>query len=969
MRHERRNRWPATVLTLCILLVSGPAWAQTGIIQGRVTDATTNESIPGANVYLEQLPRLGTATAIDGTYEVGPVPTGDFTLVATFIGYKRYSTPVTVTEGVTDVNIALEEDLVGLDEIVVTGQGGGIERKRLSTSIDVITPKQLEATPYSRLDALLQAQLPGAQVRFSSGQAGTASLIRSRGPISAFGSTTPVIYVDGVRVDNLNTAPALSIDTGGAQSSALPDIPIEDIERVEFIKGGAATTLYGSDAASGVIQIFTKQGLPGVTTFAFDTEVGWSEGTTDFLRFDETADILYRPGLTQQYRLTGSGGAQRITYSFSASMQDDNGFRRGYDQTQYGLRTTVGAEVTPITRYTGSFGFSSNRYTRDPNANNGLSPFGNLEGGTFGDLSEMDDGDLEEIETFNRTLVDLFDFEGNTKRFQTSQQLAITPLDALSITTRMGLDYRVNVEQEIESPAYLTFQGLPGTSSDIDRAERRFLGLTLEGTARHEARVGDFSFVSTAGGQVFRDEDRQAFLGADNIAEGSSSVNNAADQTATDFDLVVANYGVYVQENVGFRDRYFIEGGLRVDANSAFGEEIGTVAYPKAGMAYAVSEEPFFAPLRQSGILPSLKLRANYGFAGKFPTPFTNDRLVLASPFLDEISFTFGQFGNDDLKPERVRTIEVGGDVGLFNDNATLEVTYYNARTEDALFTLPFIPSSGRPTQLFNVGEIENKGWEISSNLYLINGPDVDVRLNASLNTLDNTVLDNGGAPEFSIGGFTFLGQFVDEGEPVGYLRGDRVQLNDDNTVALDDAGNPLIERDAELGSPLPDAFGTLGLSATIKNRVRLFVTADYQWGAQGIAVDDVLRFLGGIQDEDRFPQADDGSTPVLETPGLNFFDLASFWVEDTDFLKVRLISISYTLPERWYRNPLINRIEVGVRAVNPFNFATSSFDPEVTGDNGANGNGAQNSTNLGVFGFGTESPPRRFLFDLKVNF
>lgn len=945
------------------LLLPGLAFAQEGSISGTVTDAVSGQSLPGVNVLILEL-QTGAAADFDGNYIIENIPAGDYTLVATFIGFKRYEKTVSVTAG-TELteNIVLQEDRIGLEEIVVTGQGSGIEKRRLSTTIDVITPKQLEATPTTRLDQILQAQLPGTQVRFSSGQPGTASLIRSRGPVSANFSTTPVIYVDGVRVDNLNTSSGLSLDTGGAQSSSLPDIPTENIERIEFIKGGAATTLYGSDAANGVIQIFTKKGLPGRSEFALQSEVGWISGTEDFLRFGRTADILFQDGLSQTYRLSGSGGNNLLTYSFSGSMHDNDGFRLNNGNTRYSLRTTLGAKVSDVTRYTGSFSFASNRYNRDYNANTSFSSFGNLEGGTLGDLDMLTDTAFDSLRTDQRAWVNLVDIEGDTKRFQTSQSMEFTPLENLTARLTMGLDYRFNVEQDTESPAFNLQIGEDPTSSDITRVDRRFLGLTLEGILRHQEQVGDFSFVSTVGGQVFRDEDAQALLQASNIAQGSSSINNAAEQTAQDFELTVANYGFYGQENIGFKDRYFVEGGLRIDYNSAFGEQIGGVVYPKVGGAYVLSSEPFFANNIPASVLSNLKFRANLGFAGNFPTPFKNDRTVLAATFDNKVAYTFGQVGDADLKPEKVRTLEIGGDVGLLSDRVSVEVTYYKSNTEDALFTVPFPESSGQASQLTNIGEVENKGWEINTQFFLLNKRNVDLRINASLNTLENTVVSNGGAAPFSVGGFTFLGQFVDEGKPLGFLQGD--------LPTFDDQGNFVsAERDAILGSPLPDLFGNLSLNLTLWNRLRIFTVADYQMGAQGIAVDDVLRFFFGVQDDDRFPKAPDGTIPSLSQA--SFFDMAGVWVEDTDFLKVRLISLGYTIPEKFYRNQLIKRIDVGFKVINPFNFVQSSFDPEITGDNGLSNRSEttdQDALNLGVFGFGTESPPRHFLFDLKVNF
>ena len=214
------------------------------------------------------------------------------------------------------------------------------------------------------------------------------------------------------------------------------------------------------------------------------------------------------------------------------------------------------------------------------------------------------------------------DIVGDTKRFQTSQAMEFKPLKNLSARLTMGLDYRFNVEQETESPRFNILIGSDPTGSDITRVDRRFLGLTLEGTLRHQYEVNDFSFISTVGGQVFRDEDDQVLLLASNIAQGTSSINNAAEQSATDLEFTVANYGFYAQENIGFKDRYFIEGGLRVDYNSAFGEEIGGVLYPKVGGAYVLSSEPFFEEFIPASVISNLKFRANLGFAGNFPTPF-----------------------------------------------------------------------------------------------------------------------------------------------------------------------------------------------------------------------------------------------------------------------------------------------------------------------------------------------------------
>jgi TonB-dependent starch-binding outer membrane protein SusC len=276
------------ILLMSLFLLSfllQEAVAQNRTITGRVTDAGNTQGLPGVTVLVKGT-QIGTATDGNGNYSIS-VPAGSTTLTFSFIGYNTIERAI---GNATTINVGLSPDARQLSEIVVTGQGVGIEKKRLSTTVDVVTAEDLRKTPTVRLDQVLQSKLPSAQIQLSSGQPGTASIIRSRGVMSAQGSTTPVIYIDGVRADNLNTGSALGLDTGGGQSSALSDIPVENIERIEFIRGGAATTLYGSDAANGVIQIFTKKGTAGPGRVTLETQLGTTRGTKDFLHFKETAD-------------------------------------------------------------------------------------------------------------------------------------------------------------------------------------------------------------------------------------------------------------------------------------------------------------------------------------------------------------------------------------------------------------------------------------------------------------------------------------------------------------------------------------------------------------------------------------------------------------------------------------------------------------------------------------------------------
>ncbi len=425
-----------TLLLSLLFVVGGTLLAQR-TVTGSVTD-TEGTPLIGASLLVEGT-SSGTVTDFDGNFTINNVPA---TATALIVSYTGYATSEVDIPDDNKIDIVLEDNAIGLTEIVVSGQGVGIERKRLTTTVDVITSEQLELAPITQLDQVLQSRLPGAQIRLSSGQPGTASIIRNRGPITANGSSTPVIIIDGVRVDNLNSNPTLGLNTGGASSSALADIPIESIERVEFIRGGAATTLYGADAANGVLQIFTKKGTSGSARLTGGAIVGAMVGEEKFLKFEETADVLFEPGLVQQYRVGVDGGSDVATYNFSGSFYDDDGFNDLNEQRRISARFGTHANIGKNISYDGSASFTSNYFTRDYNANTSFSRFSNLESGDFGDLTTISGAGLDSIRTDLFEQGSLTDITEAIRRFQTSQQITYKPFEGFTSRLIVGLDSR-----------------------------------------------------------------------------------------------------------------------------------------------------------------------------------------------------------------------------------------------------------------------------------------------------------------------------------------------------------------------------------------------------------------------------------------------------------------------------------------------------------------------------------------------
>lgn len=262
-----------------LLAASGvAAQAATGSVAGRVTDARSGLGLAGTAVEIQGT-RLGAITAADGRYRLAVVPAGAQVVVARRIGYASLRRTVTVAEGQqVSADFALEASAFSLDEVVVTGTAGGEQRRTLGNAvaiIDAATAMERSAAP--DLAALLSSRSPGAIITPGSGRIGAGPTIQIRGRSTLSLSSEPIVYVDGVRVNNaVNQGPQggfLGAQNAGV-ANRLNDINPDDIESIEVIRGPAASTIYGTEAANGVIQVITKKGTSGAARWTVTFEQG-----------------------------------------------------------------------------------------------------------------------------------------------------------------------------------------------------------------------------------------------------------------------------------------------------------------------------------------------------------------------------------------------------------------------------------------------------------------------------------------------------------------------------------------------------------------------------------------------------------------------------------------------------------------------------------------------------------------------
>ncbi|MDX1492717.1 MAG: TonB-dependent receptor, partial [Longimicrobiales bacterium] len=811
-------------------------------MSGRVLDAQSGRPLLNAQISVAGT-GLGALTGANGQFTVANVPTGPNTVRAVILGYTTGEEVVTVSSGqVATVTFELSQDAINLAGIVVTGVGQETERRKLSTSVDVISSEEISEIPVTSVDQLLQGRVAGATVNAQSAQAGTAALINFRGTSSVFGSQTPVIYVDGVRVDNSQSTAA---GTGGEQSSALADLLTSDIERIEVTKGGAASTLYGSDAATGVIQIFTKKGTPGAPRFTVRSEYGWDQPELkymfdtpltfpDLVESGETSptfmkDNYWKTGFSLNQYLAVNGGSDDVTYNVSGRVQNEEGVQPKNESTIYAVRGGLRANVTEDFTVDFSGNYTRSQFQRLFNGAAIADPLTTFEVGDalfFSGASSLD----EALDIF---LMPDIDEHINRFIFSGGFQWSITQDWNARLTT--GLDHRSN-QQRILEPIGFT----PGEpEGELTRFDRAFTSFSIDAASGYswESSSGDFSNQITIGVQGFRDDTSIiSSQGTTFALPGAPDFDEAADISSFEINEEVFTGGVYVDEAFDMWNRLTLSAGVRLDGSTAFGDEVSFETYPKAGVSYLISEEDFFPDF--GGFVNEFKLRAAYGETGKPPTPFDKDASFSAISFRGESAPRFDNPGNEDLRPERTVTIETGIDAALWNGRVGLDFTYFDATTKDALFFVPEQPVTGQGTQLRNIGEIQNKGIEVSASVQVINLENFAWSLGGTYQTVDNEVTDMGGAADFNVDGSQ---KRVSLGKPVGawYV-----------TTPIDTNGDGLndgSERQFTGGQPTPTSSGSLNTSFRIGTRWTISSLADFAYGHQVMDFGSVWSTFNGI--------------------------------------------------------------------------------------------------------------------------
>jgi TonB-linked SusC/RagA family outer membrane protein len=1010
------------VLLLAGFLIGTAAFADK--IRGRLVDEK-NEPIIGATVTIEKT-TVGTTTDALGVYEINNVSPGSYRIKITYIGYKTLLLDVTtVADNATDAPAAtMKEDTKSLDDVVVVGYGTKLKRE-MTGSVAKINAKELNDMPIPSFESALQAKLPGVQVTTGSGIAGSAALIRIRGVASISAGGDPLYVVDGIPITQdyfLNNGNSAG-NSGAMNNNPLASINPDDIESIDVLKDAAATAIYGSRGANGVVLITTKRANKSGFRVSYTGSVGISRPTAlpnmlnseQYLQLYQEAyendggvglaplpggiswenarktntdwvDLTTRTGIKQSHSVTISNGGKRASILGNFGYSNNESFLVGNRYERISGR--VNADITITKKLKASISTS-------------------LSQGTNYRVNTAWAGGLGSAMSTALPIFPVYDSTGKyftggdnpvrtqeLKRWRNTElrtinsfQLDYEVLKGLIATGRYNMDYMELRDDQYDPQALINSTHL-GTAN---RYSTYVTNYSYYFMLNYRKQITKDHSIALMGAYEFQESKTDA------RSENATNMNNgfwdkdAADQgtgyTYGNFPQASSGFSFlsYIgRVNYDYKKRYFLELVARTDYSTKFGRNYRSGFFPAVSASWVVSDEKFF---KMPGVSLT-KLRVAYGKSGNANIP-NNQYLSLyqkpgSAPNYNGQPTTYPIIvENPDLRWETSWTLNAGIDIGLFKDRITATVDVYDKRTTDVFMRLTLPPSTGFESYWGNVGAITNRGIEFSLTSRNIVGSKFTWTTNFNIARNWNEITSIGPYSEDAVSGGTNDTRVV-VGQPVGtnYLvRFSHVDAATGKPVYLDKDGNQTFTWDPKdrvaVGNVQPKATGGLGNNFRYKNW-ELNVLINFVLG--GDIYESSAKRQNGVVTNwnmrtdlfDRWQQpGDNAAFPRLtlntatygsSTPWIN----TTMWVQDGTFARVRNVTVAYNLPKSTCQKIKMSNMRFALIGTNLLTFTKyTGLDPEIARDfeNATDRNMSPNITYL------TPPQERTFTFQVSVNF
>jgi len=1032
------------------------AWAQAQAptqrvtITGKVTSADGKEELPGVTVLLKGT-NNGTGTAPDGSFSLQVPAGGGGVLVFSYVGYATQEVQIA---GQSVVNVKLQGEAKGLNEVVVVGYGSQ-KKSDVTGALSSVSAKEIQQVQTQNLTQALQGRAAGVDVAGGNFRPGEVPSIRIRGNRSVRASNEPLYVVDGIPL---------------AQGTGLNDFNPQDIQSVEILKDASATAIYGSRGANGVVIVTTKRGQEGKFSINYNTyfsadrasrtldlfngggflevqrEAYRTSGTygalyadpaRDFTLFgardlnawegiadgyewvdranrvvatrattaEERAlygasvtqipiydaskvrttdwqDLALRTALTQNHQLSASGGTDKLRASVAVGYLKQNGIQRGQDFARYNARATLDLKVNPYI----TLGASTNASLAVQNY--GPDIYGRAAGQLPYAVPYAPDGSFITNPGGDQLIFNPLREQDNAFNERRITRFFGSFYADVNLAFVKGLRYRLNVGPDFRNNRTGIFQsaraiardaGGPSSVSYAQYDQGQSFTYVVENLLFYDRQFGEkHSLGLTALQSIQADRSEGSSLNARNLPYDSQKWYNLGSTYRAVADGFGSSYSARQlaswmgRANYGYLDRYLLTLTGRADASSVLAEGNKWSFFPSVAVAWKIQQESF---LRDVAVVSELKLRGGYGTVGQASVdPYTTGGTLQQSPYaFNEVPAygfsptpgtlpgTLGGNPNRDLRWERTSTLNVGLDFGFFKNRITGSVEVYRANTTDLLLPRALPAVSGVVSSLQNIGATRNSGIEVG--MTTVNVERKNFRWSTDYvftrNKEEFVSLSSGKVDD--IGNRWFIGQPLgvyynyqnngiwqtseaDEARKFGARPGD--------TKVVDQDGNSLINANdfVILGSNRPKWSGSINnvftykafeLSFLVYARVGQLLSSGYVPGLGGRYPGRAVDYWTPTNPSNEYPRPALGQDAATNSSGYAF--------QSGSFVRVRNISLTYTVPPAISTKLRASNLAIYVNAVNPFLFTKfNGLDPEAS-DIGTTSGETVQARNLGT--------------------
>ncbi len=952
-----------TVFMTAVLVASGggDAAAQDRQISGQVTRTAGGQPIAEAAVSV-----IGAISSVrtgpDGRFTIS-TRSGGVRLLIRAIGFQRKE--IAVSGSTSSVSVALDQDIFKLEEVIVSGAATQSERRNANTAVSVVSGDDLTKVSAPSIDVALSGRMAGVSITSNGGAPGGGAQFRIRGGTNTvLGSSNPLYVIDGVIYSDvqipsnrsaISAAGATQVGGGsGAQDDQVnraADINPNEIAKIEVLKGAAASSIYGSKAANGVVVITTLRGQPGKVKFNLTQRVGtfqllrglpyrvFKDEATAVAIFgnraapyfaggkvpeahDHWAELFNRNALSYETVVDMSGGSESTRFFATATSKRDEGIVQNTGFGRQAIRINLDQKLSP--KFDAALSMNFNRGVQQRgfggNANNDAS-YGYAISliPSFVDLRQNADGTWPQplgsgtnpfqLAALGRNNEETYRFTGG---LNLSYRAITTPTRTLQLTTNAGSDI-FNAASDLYSPNELFFEASkvqPGTSLKGSGASR-LMNLSANAIHTYAPSGGQFVATTSAGAQFETRRLRTNNIQSTGLIPGQSNVNQGATVAAVEALTQERTLAFYGQQDLGlFDQRLNLTGAVRAERSSVNGDVGKYYFFPKVSGSFRLPNT--------LGDGSEIKIRGAYGSTGNQP--------VFGQKFTNLVGVVFGgktglnvggvAAGSAVIRPERLWEIETGADVSLWNGRVSIEATAFQRITKDLLLNrIPAI-TTGFIAEVFNGGQLRNEGIELSLGVTPVQSRNLTWTVRNTFVTLRSNV-DSLPVPAFNPpnSGFgAFYGAArLEQGKSITQIRGNYLDATNTRVVG-------------QVGDFNPSFRMGIANDLTWKN-VSFSMLWDWQQGGNVVNLNQNNYDLQGT--------AADADTPAgIERIRLANLGVATIYVEDATFLKLRELSVGWSLPRRIAQSfgAGISEVRLSVTGRNLLMFTPyTGLDPEVS--------------------------------------